>query len=409
MGFWTPSDSGISGTREVAIHGSVYSEICKSQSALRREYHNFRNLETHYCIEGIEMKAIIHIGMPKTGTTSIQTWIKSNRVALEARSIHSFPSTVDRYALEHAIFVVATNEMGVDEHTAWQGSENQHSNMKKIIERNYQFLTSHLENLHGQSGIFICSLEVLYKRSELHMIALDKFLSRFFNKITYTVYIRDTVDFFVSMYSEKLRNFCPKYGSEEFSRFLSRCERNMIPFGTESSFGHLFKWNAVFGERLDVRLMEQNWLKNGDLIDDFASILGTDAIRKPSRMKESFAAEYIEFIRYLNRKFGRSLPEKLRINIRKILTAESAGKIKLAASDGRASSIHFIHREQDERIRKKFFPDRKVLFSSKSRGHGVIPPPLTDRRQSIIEGELREKMALTVWELYELFLRSQTK
>lgn len=355
------------------------------------------------------MKAIIHIGMPKTGTTSIQTWIKSNREALEARSIHSIPSTVDRYALEHAIFLVATHEMGVDADTAWQGSDNRLSNMKKIIDSNYRILTSYLENLRGQSGIFIISLEVLYKRSELHMIALDKFLSRFFNKISYTVYIRNTVDFFVSMYSEKLRNFCPKYGSEEFSRFLSRCERNLIPYGTESSFGHLFKWNEVFGDRLDVRLMEQNWLKNGDLIDDFASILGTDSIRKPCRMKESFAAEYIEFIRYLNWEFGCSLPEKFRINLRKILTTESVGKIKLETSDGRAGSIHFIHREQDERIRKKFFPDRNALFSSKSRGHGVIPPPLTDRRKSIIEGELREKMAPTVWELYELSIRSQTK
>ena len=354
------------------------------------------------------MKAIIHIGMPKTGTTSIQTWLKSNRHALEAKGIHSTPSTMDRYALEHAIFLVATLEMGVDEHTAWQGSQNKFENIINVIDRNYQFLNTHLENLSGQSGIFIYSLEVLYKRSELHMVALDKFLSRFFSEISYTVYIRNTVDFFVSMYSEKLRNYCQKYGSEGFLEFLSRCERNLIPYGKESSFGHLFKWYEVFGERLDVRLMERDWLNNADLIDDFASILGIDAIGKPNRMKESFAAEYVEYIRYLNREFGRALPERVRINIRKILTAESSGKIKLAASDAQAALIHFIHREQEERIRKFFFPSRNVLFSSKSRGHGVIPPPMTDSKRLEIEGELRKKMLPTVWELYEYSLRNQS-
>lgn len=353
------------------------------------------------------MKAVIHIGMPKTGTTSIQTWLKSNRSALEARGIYSIPSTVDRLTLEYAIFLVAYREMEVDESTAWQGSAILHENMTDLFGRNYQTLNAYFEKLSGQSGIFINSLEVLFRRSEVHMIALDKFLSRYFNEISYTVYIRNTVDFFVSMYSEKLRNFCQKYGSEEFTRFMSRCENTLVPFGTESSFQHLFEWKKVFGERLDVRLMESDWLYNGDLIDDFASILGIGAFCKPCRMKVSFAAEYIEFVRYLNREFGHAIPKKVRTNIRKILTAASMGKPKLEASDAQANAIHFIHLEQEDRIRKMFFPGRKILYHSKSRGHGVIPVPLTSHRMAKIEDELREEMAPVIWDMYEVSVRKQ--
>lgn len=373
------------------------------------------------------MKAIIHIGMPKTGTTSIQTWLKSNRVMLESRGVHSTPCTVHRLALEHAMFEVATREMGVDEVAAWEGSvharlddwgrtidskdnstglklANRLEAMRNEIYGNFRTLEALFEKMAGKFGIFVYSLETLYRRSEIQMTALDKFLSGFFDERIYVVYIRDPVDLYLSMYSQKLRIFCAKYGKQAFSRFLSRCERDLIPYDTESSFGHLFEWDRVLGDRLEVRLMEPDWLVNGDLIDDFASILGVETMSKPEREKGSLAAEYIEYVRYLNLEFGQTLPERAFKKAIRILTAESAGKPRLAASDAQAKSIHETHCEQNEKIRKRFFPNRAFLYSSKIRGCGVNPAPLTDRRKAKIELEIRKKIGSVGWNPHELAL-----
>ena len=348
------------------------------------------------------MKAIIHIGMPKTGTTSIQTWLNLNREPLKVKEVHLIPTTMRRTALEDAIIFLASRGIGFDEYRAWQGLHDRLRNMACVIEENFKLLNAYLEKLSGQSGIFIYSLELLYRHNEVHMITLDKFLSRFFEEINYVVYIRDTVDFFVSLYSQKLRIFCPQYGSEELSRFLKRCERNSIPYEMESSFAHLFEWERIFGERLDVRLMESDWLINGDLIDDFASILGMDTFCAPDREKRSFAAEYIEYVRFLNLEFGQKLPIGIRKRALNILMAASAAKPKPVASDKQASLIHAIHREQEDRIRKKFFPGRTILYSPKARGEGVMPLPLTEYRKREIERELNEKMVPLAWNPYEL-------
>lgn len=72
----------------------------------------------------VEMKAIIHIGMMKTGTTSIQQWLRSNHTALEAVDVHSsegvFREFRGRYrrTLRYAAFQTALNEFGVNEKTA---------------------------------------------------------------------------------------------------------------------------------------------------------------------------------------------------------------------------------------------------------------------------------------------------
>lgn len=348
------------------------------------------------------MKAIIHIGMVKAGSSSIQTWLHSNRAALEAEGARSNEVGFRRHALRHAVFQVAMLELGADEKTAWVGvREKIEGRDEKIIE-NFKYLTGMLEKLSGDPGIFIYSIEGLFRCREIHMIALDKYLSRFFEDRTYVVYIRNAVDFFVSMYSQILRNVDREHSTREFSEFMKLCGREPVPYGIESSFEHLLVWDKMLGNMLNVRLLEPDWLVEGDLIEDFASLAGVPAFRKPGRMNESFAAEYVEYVRYLNREFGNGLPVNIRDRALEILTEASAGKPKLAASDAQAKPIRELHRPQEERIRTRFFPDRPYLFPPKLGRCGIEPVPLTDRRMARIESEIRKIMAPEVWDPREL-------
>lgn len=358
------------------------------------------------------MNAIIHMGMVKTGSTSIQEWLRSNRAALETERVcvYDFNDHLQGEnrprALLHAIFWVAVHELGADERTAFYGRMPHRPEGWRRIYKNYEFLTDQIEKMSRGPGLFIHSNEILSMCNEIQMIALDKYLSRFFQQINYIVYIRNTVDWLVSQYSQRLQD--PNlHFTQEYSKFMDRCMIDLVPHGPSTSMGYLFEWDKVLGDRLSVKLLEpeSGLLVNDDLIEDFASQIGVPTFEKPDRMNESFAAEYIEYVRFLNHEFRDNLPREVREKAIGILKDASAGKPKLAASDAEANSIQDIHREQEERIRKRFFPDRPTLFSPKFRGDGVAPAPLTDRRKLEIESEIQEKMAPETWVLDELARR----
>ena len=362
------------------------------------------------------MKAIIHIGMPKTGTKSIQTWMRANRAALEnagARLITEKPAP-----LLLACIHVAMTEFGIDEKAAWRGVEGrpvarrlgleidwnasrraiaeQRRGRAKKIKEACEFMTSEFDKLSGEAGAFVWSDERYFNKSNL-ISSLDKILGRHFDDRTYVVYIRDTVDHLVSSYTDRLRRCDEDYGTMKFSEFLEKCAEDPYPFGKNSSLENLFVWQSLLGDKLCVRLLETDWLNNGDLIEDFSSIVGVGSLYKPGRMNESFAAEHVDYVRFLNRSFGLSLPDETRKRVLAILKLESSGKPKLAASDAQAFSILKVHRELEEKVRARFFPERPLLFSKKSRGGGIMPSPLTKRRKAEIETEINDKLGRTDW------------
>ena len=243
-------------------------------------------------LRGHGLKAIIHIGMAKTGSSSIQMWLRSNQVALKAERVYSnmgIFGDVLRHGLKHAVYLTALQEFCANERTAWLGPRHKIPGTKQISIKIVNLLADQLKKLPTESsGIFIYSYERLYGCNEIQIMALDKYLSRFFRDVSYVVYIRDVVDFFVSMYSQKIiNNQVNEHATQEYFDFMNKCANVLVPYGPESSFENLFNWDNVLGDKLSVRLLEPDWLVNGDLIDDFASLAGVATLDKPPRMNLS--------------------------------------------------------------------------------------------------------------------------
>ena len=337
-------------------------------------------------------KAVIHIGLPKCGSTTIQTWMDMNRDAMETRGAWIFNE--DPRHLICASIHLALNELGADEEMAWS----KFHGLKKFTGGHeiYKKLSARLEKKQDTLGVFVYSWEALSnKAEEIHIVALDAYLSKFFENRTYVAYVRDTIDLYVSAYSQVLRLHDSRQNSVNFHDWMKKCVSNPRPNFEENYFERLLVWKKVLGQRVRVNLLTPEALKNGDLIDDFSSLVGLGPYCKPPKMNESFAAKYIEYIRFMNLERADVLSNKSRRKMLQILTAQSTGKPKLLVSDEQAKAIRESTREKHEKIRSAFFADRHFLFSPKSYGAGIAPAPLTKRRIAAIESEIRENWHTT--------------
>lgn len=316
---------------------------------------------------------------------------------------------------------MALHELGVDEKIAWWGLHNFWSDSKRSrIQEIFESLSDELRKIMNEPGVFVYSSEFLFMQKEIHIIALDMFLSRFFENRSYVVYIRDTVDLFMSAYSQMLKERNSRFNNIEFSKFMDECVNAAIRDCEENYFHEMFVWNSivgqcdqllvwdrVVGQRLNVRLLESDWMTGGNIINDFSSVVGINAFRIPPIMNESIAVDYIEYLRFLNTEFGETLSIEIRRKIVRILTAMSTGKPKLSISDERAKAIGGPFREKEEKIRKRFFQNKHILFSPKSRDRCVMPVPLTNRRKLDIESEIRENLTPHDWESFSFFAHSR--
>lgn len=348
---------------------------------------------------GGEMKALIHIGLPKCGSGTLQSWRRLNRDALETVRVRASGASLPELIL--ASIHVAVHELGVDEETAWRGIAPRMRSMKGRTREIYETLSGIFQEMTADPGVFLYCHEYLFMRDEIQIISLDRYLSKFFEELTYVVYIRDTIDLFTSLYSQILRG----KKTMEFQKWLVKCIYDPRQRRVENYFDRLLVWDRVVGERLNVRLLESDWLTNGDLIEDFSSLVGVGSLDKPPIANASFAAEYIEYIRFLNLDIAHFLPLEVRKRVLKFLTFASSGKPRLSVSDDHAESIRGLFREKEEKIRKRFFPNRPFLFRQKFRGEGLMPAPLSNRRKAEIETEIRKQLTRKEWESYSLALR----
>lgn len=349
------------------------------------------------------MKAIIHIGLPKTGSTSLQRWINLNQTELESNGVHILTpkrSLSNDGQLIPASIYVGIYELGIPEETARQRLGR--LPYEGDIENIYKSAIFEFENMRASGAeVFLASGERIIWLNQSQIIAFDKLLSNYFESRNYIAYIRNTVDYYISWYSQKLyNNRFPRRMS--LHDFLQYCTNDTGIRSRESYWHQIFLWENMFGNNFDVRLLESEWLLGNDLYKDFSSTIGVPVYSKPANANESFAAEYIEYVTKINEIFGHALPLGTRRKAFDFLQHCSIGKPKLNISDKQAHAIHMKTHEQEERIREKFFPKRKKLFSDVCRGQEVLPTPLSVNRMAAIDAEIKKAISPTDWDQFRL-------
>jgi len=308
------------------------------------------------------MKAIIHIGLPKVGSSSIQEFLKINGDALRTRGIRYAPFNPN-FGSQYEFAATGRLEAG-DQIGDNVGREalNTHSpeSQRAYVDQYRDFLDAGLQT--WPEPLFIGSSEHIqpWLSKPEHIAALDDFLRQRFDTVRYVVYLRTQPDLLLSSYSERIR----RGQTLSFETHLKGRTKALNFFYTVN------KWEkAVGAANLDVRLMTPDALVGGDLLRDFCDVLGTplDGLTIPPRMNSALSAEEVTLRRRLNawmkprRRNGHQNPLyalALRVTGRRLPHPGTP----LRLTEEQRATAETTLAPSNERLRKHRFPDRNTLF-----------------------------------------------
>lgn len=308
------------------------------------------------------MKALIHIGLPKVGSSSIQEFLKINRTALLTRGIRYAPFNPDfgsQYELA-AAGVVGAGRRIVDQPARLVLGLRTEADDPAYVERYRAFLDGALPGWTEER--FVASSEHIQPwlhNAEL-IGALDRFLSERFSEVRYVVYLRRQADILISSYSERIKRGEKLDFDSHLAGRLKTLNFNQI----------VQKWeNAVGADRLDVRLLSRDALVGGDLIDDFCAVMGTtrEGLEEPARMNTALSVEEAALRRRLNRwlPVRRRNGDYNRVYFRILSALMRLGprtRTPLALTDPQRAQVEEHYARSNERLRARRFVSRKTLF-----------------------------------------------
>jgi tetratricopeptide (TPR) repeat protein len=300
---------------------------------------------------------ILHIGLPKTGTTSIQETLAAHRELLLEQGI-LYP--VSPGQMLPASILGPNLNIKHFHPTIWNG-------MAPAVRLNLfrSEFDRELRDRPAHVGKVLISAEHCgaFLNSRALICDLAAFLRPYFEHYKIIAYVRRQDDFVASVYNERLR-----VGDLASPSAPLRS----LPSVWVYNFDLLFDaWASVFGEQaIRVRVYERESLHNGDVVDDFLATCGIDL---------SVTSDHSA--RRRNVSMGHAGQQLMRLTARRLLAKHGQvdvnGKLwrriggvfsSALAGPGwrptRSETEALMSRFEagNERLRRRFFPDREVLF-----------------------------------------------
>lgn len=306
------------------------------------------------------MNLILHIGIEKTGSSSIQTFLFKNKKLLENIG-YAYVHTADR--TDHRNLAIAfmphTESDGYTRVHKIEGEEVRHA----FGERVKKDFANEVVLLRNRSiHTVIVSSEHLHSRlnSIFEIQKLGSFLLSIFDDVQIVAYVRNQCTKLPSHYSTRLKSGATLSFRKAFDEYLS----GSFDF-YDISFNH---WVSTFGKNaLSVQVFNRKSFYQGDLIQDFLNQTGikldqTRLTGLNSYVNSALSKNACAFLRFVNIILPKNSMKSIVIRewfIKKLnhipgrswsLTAQQSQQIKKK------------YQESNEALRKKFFPHKEILF-----------------------------------------------
>lgn len=314
------------------------------------------------------MKAVVHMGLPKTGTTSLQVWLRRNGRALQERGV-----SYNRLHLPDMKRRQANVELGIGQvHEA--GILHPHTQTRryygltdmsaqsKVAATYLAHFQRRVKKIGGDFWVFSSEdLGSLTKSPEM-AAALDRWMKHTFDEVHYVVYLRRQEDMLLSRYSQVLRHGDTRT-LDQFVSANANLDYHAVPNALSEGVGR---------DRFSLRLLEPDFLTDGDLIADFAGVAGFDHrnLVTPPRRNEAFSVPAAEFMRQANLRWPVSDPSFQRPtpilrHMSNRLTRHYPEFRKLRLTQTQIDLIRAENSESNGALRAAYFPERDDLFPAK--------------------------------------------
>ncbi|PCD75751.1 hypothetical protein [Pseudothioclava arenosa] len=276
---------------------------------------------------------ILHIGSPKTGTTSLQGFLTGNDAALRARGINYVRAARPHIAHNPVAFAIPNDA---------------HHEMLAEIEK---------EVLAAPEMTHVVSSELFFRPMLARVIARD--FPPALRPLTRTVcYIRRQDIYLESLYKQRAKNGLVSGSRQEF------LQKNIPKLRYSDCLAPFLELNPDATPLL--RIFDRALLKGGDVIDDFASLaLGLDDItgfeRAQGDANLSYSVEMSEMIGHAAQVQGvnsKALLRELRKVERDPLLISSRDTFTLEERRGLMETLA----EDNETLRSIYFPDSRAVF-----------------------------------------------
>lgn len=330
------------------------------------------------------MKALLHIGSGKTGTTSIQEYMSVNRQRLREQGIH-YPVTLGAKNHRRLPAIVQKDDRAA-RYFREQGLRDAASRAA-AREAWWQEFRAEIASA-GDCDRCLISAEHLWDLGAQEVAALRSRLATLFDEVRILAYLRDPVDYAMSMYDTAL-----KIGST-----------NLAPAspvaGGPTDYAHVLKsWQGAFGrDRMTVRLFDRAELVGGDILQDFVHAAGIDAagFAEVKVKNPSLGVLGQQILLRVNRRLPRHRPDgspnRMRGDIVGLFERFFADGARTAPDPALVAECQTVLAGSNEWVRQTFFPGRDRLFPARS--YGACPAPSLDERDL-------DRMADLVVELWQ--------
>ena len=312
------------------------------------------------------MRAIIHIGCVKTGSSSVQGFLQDNRALLGEQGV-LYPQTPLQPPLAWA---PRTHHIALARHLALGRPQGDFLNPLRR------------ELAAAGCRAFILSEELFSElmRTPAQLQRLHDFLQALgCDEVRVVVWLRECGAMFASLCSQQLKN-----GRPEWFHLMPPAALPHFRFLMDYR-ALLTRWAGIFGrEALEVRLFERECWPQGELLRDAAAAFGLrwdERFVLPPHLNESFNLLEMEVLRVVNHLLPGSEREEtqptapLRDLMRRHVSVLDDPALRFAPPAAVTRAWREWAAEGNEWVRAQFFPARPALFAARGgqTGNPALP------------------------------------
>ncbi len=314
----------------------------------------------------MQRQVILHIGLPKTGSTTIQQFIHANRRVLADQGF-AYLKSLGQPNNTGLVLHCRNFGRGASERRSLRYRKNIRSEADLIGYRRKleAELAAEVAALPSSQETILMSCELCARLQDSEVRRLQQLLAPVASSVRILLYLRGQDDVIRSAYTTTLR----VGHSVSFATWV-RKEAGMLMYRYADLIA---RWSDVFGgEALNVRLFRKDRFKDGDLLTDFCDAIGLADCSRFARVEsrnQSLRLGVQRFLRAFNEHYPKR-PGEGALRAVGILTTvmRRAPFVGPGASlDAEtANEILETFQDQNESVRRARFPELSELFPRKT-------------------------------------------